>query len=177
MHDFVVKSVAQFKVDGNFANLTDENARLMGLGKTHTYSLDISYRTTRGARTVSYIYTVNEDTGGAHGNTTFQTFTFDTQTGANVALKDLFVPGAPYLATLSSLSRAKLPAILGDMTDTQMLTDGTTPDETNFANFYIENSDFVLLFSPYQVAAYAAGPQTLRIPLSDLSHILKPEYK
>jgi hypothetical protein len=58
-----------------------------------------------------------------------------------------------------------------------MLSAGTTPEEKNFANFFLDNQEFVLLFPPYQVAPYAAGPQTLRIPLPELSNILKQEYR
>ena len=57
-----------------------------------------------------------------------------------------------------------------------MINMGTTPEEVSFENFYFDGNDLVILFAPYQVAAYAAGPQTLRIPLSELASILKPEY-
>ncbi len=85
--------------------------------------------------------------------------------------------GSPYLDKLSSISRAELPAVIGPSADTDFIKQGTTATEASFASFFFDNSEFVLLFPPYQVAPYAAGPQTLRIPRSELEDILKSDYK
>ena len=147
----------------------------MGFDKGRKETLQITYLIASSAHTVSYIFTIYEDTLGAHGNTFFHTFTFDTGTGASLSLADIF--SSSYLDTLSSISRTKLPSVIGDDADPAFINNGTTPDEKNFENFFFDNRDFVVLFAPYQVAAYADGPQTLRIPLSELSSILKPEYR
>ncbi|MHB8710226.1 MAG: DUF3298 and DUF4163 domain-containing protein [Minisyncoccota bacterium] len=160
MKDFIVQTIDEFKTNGG------------------TGSLQIAYLIGSSTRTLSYIFTIYEDTGGAHGNTIFHTFVFDTATGKNLSLADLFTPGAPYLDTLSQISRAKLPNVIGaDIADPATISSGTTPDDKNFSNFFFDNTDFVILFPPYQVAPYAAGLQTLRIPVSELSDILKPEYR
>lgn len=164
MKDFIFSTIAQFKKDDGFDT-------------SHPGSLNIVYLYSSGARTLSYIYTTYTDTGGAHGNTDFKTFTFDTESGTELALPDLFIAGSRYLDTLSSIARAKLPAIIGDSYNERMMLDGTTPDTNSFANFFIDNRELVILFPPYAVAPYAAGPQTLRIPLTDLADILKPEYR
>lgn len=178
MQDFIAQTIAQFKSDGNFANLTPDDIHVLGFDQGRRYTLQTTYLIGSSARTVSYIFTLYEDTGGAHGNTFFHTFVFDTATGQNLSLVDLFTPGASYLDTLSRLSRAKLSDVIGrDMADPSTISSGTTPEEKSFMNFFFDNRDFVILFPPYQVAAYAAGPQTLRIPLSELSGILKPQYR
>ncbi|MHB8860428.1 MAG: RsiV family protein [Minisyncoccota bacterium] len=177
MKQFVSDTVAQFKTDGNFANLTPEDVKTMGLSQSHKETLEIKYLISSSPRTVSYIFTTYEDTLGAHGNMFFHTFTFDTSTGAPLALADIFAPGSSYLDTLSSISRAKLPAIIGDGANASMLESGTTPDAKNFSSFFLDNNQLVLLFDPYQVAPYTAGAQTLRIPLSELSGILQPAYR
>ncbi len=177
MRDFVASTIDRFKTDGNFAHLTPEDVKMRGFDGGRAETLQIVYLMSSSARTVSYIFTVYEDTGGAHGNTFFHTFTFDSSTGAPLALADLFIPGADYLGTLSSLARAKLPAIIGDGADAQMLDNGTAPDAKNFENFFLDNGNLDILFAPYAVAPYAAGPQTLPVPLADLSRILKPEYR
>lgn len=177
MKNFVSGTIAQFKTDGNFANLTAEDIKIMGLGKDRKEKLQIAYLIASSPHTVSYIFTVYEDTLGAHGNTFFHTFTFDTTTGALVTLADIFTPDSNYLAKLSAISRAKLPSVIGDGADVKFIEGGTTSDEKNFANFFFDNKDFVILFDPYAVAPYSFGPQTLRIPLSELSSILKPEYR
>ncbi|HUY05188.1 MAG TPA: RsiV family protein [Candidatus Paceibacterota bacterium] len=177
MEKFVGDTIVQFKTDGNFANLTANDIHMMGFDQGRKEKLQIVYLIASSPRTVSYIYTTYEDTLGAHGNTFFHTFTFDTTSGAALSLADLFVPGADYLGTLSSIARAKLPAVIGKNASAQMLDSGTTPEDKNFANFFFDNKDFVILFAPYAVAPYSSGPQTLRIPVSELGRILKPEYR
>lgn len=177
MKKFVSDTVAQFKTDGNFANLTAEDVQVMGFDKGRKEKLKIMYLVAPAVRTVSYVFTIYEDTLGAHGNTFFHTFTFDTKTGTQLSLADAFLPNAPYLDTLSSISRAKLPAVIGANADTKFIEPGTTPESKNFENFFFNGSDFVLLFAPYAVAPYSDGPQTLRIPLTDLASTLKTEYR
>lgn len=177
MKSFVSGTIAQFKSDGNFDNLTDQDIRMMGFDQGRKENLRIVYMIASTPRTVSYIFTVYEDTLGAHENMFFRTFTFDTKTGVPLALADVCTPGSPYLNTLSSISRAKLPSVIGDGADANFIKNGTMPEDKNFENFFFDNRDFVVLFPPYQVGPYAAGPQTLRIPISELADILKPEYR
>lgn len=177
MQKFVSDTIAQFTTDGNFANLTAKDIEMMGYDEGRKQQLQILYLIASSERTVSYIYTIYEDTLGAHGNTFFKTFTFDRASGAALSLADLFTPNASYLDTLSQMSRAKLPVTIGQDFDVTFIADGTTPNAENFQNFFFDDREFVLLFPPYQVAPYSAGPQTLRIPLSNLSTILKPKYR
>ncbi len=170
--------VAAFKKSGNFANLTPKDIEMMGYSQGRKESLQAAFLVSLSVRSVSYIYSINMDTLGAHPNLFFHTFTFDLATGKQLALADIFANGAPYLTRLSGIARSKLPAIIGaDMVDAQMLANGTTPEEKSFANFFLDNGNLTLLFAPYDVAAFAAGPQTLHVPLSSLSDILRPEYE
>lgn len=146
-------------------------------GPTWKSTLEVHYMVSSSTRTISYIYTTYEYTGGAHNNTFFTTFTFDRTTGAPLSLSDLFAPGTDYLGALSQIARATLPAQLGALANAQMLSAGTAPDAKNFSAFFIDNSTLDILFAPYAVAPYAAGPQTLQIPLANLTNVLKPEYR
>jgi hypothetical protein len=177
MKKFISDTITQFKTDGRFATLTAADVKTMGFDKGRKETLQINYLIASSVNSVSYIFTTYEDTLGAHGNTFFHTFTFSKDSGKELVLADIFVPGSDYLTTLSGVARAKLPAVIGDMADTKFISGGTTPDEKNFQNFFLDNAELVILFDPYQVAPYAAGPQTLRIPLTDLASILKPEYR
>lgn len=178
MKQFVDDEIAQFKKDGNFANLSAEDVNTLGLDSGRKEDLQISYLISSSKNTVSYIFQIYTDTLGAHGNTDFRTFTFDLKSGAELKLADLFVSGTPYLDKLSSISRAELPKIIGkDLVTQSMLEDGTTPKDENFANFFLDGTSLVIQFSPYAVAPYSAGPQTLAIPTSELKDILKPEYQ
>lgn len=177
MQQFVADTIGEFKQNGNFDSLTQKDVQMFGYDQGRKQTLNIVYLIGSSTNTVSYIYTIYMDTLGAHGNTTFKTFTFDVRSGALLSLSDLFLSGADYLSKLSSLSRSALTASLGDALNTPMLDDGTTPQADNFADFFLDNRDLVILFAPYQAAPYAAGPQTVRIPLSELSDILKPAYR
>lgn len=177
MKDFIARTIAQFKTDGNFENLTAADIKTMGFGEGRKETLKIVYLIGSSARTVSYVFTIYTDTLGAHGNTDFKTFTFDTTTGKVLSLADLFAPGSDYLGPLSKLAREKLPTIIGENSDAATIAGGTTPVEDNFKNFLFDNRDLLILFPPYQVAAYSEGPQTLRLPVSLLSSVLKNEYR
>ena len=178
MQNFVADTITQFKTDGNFSNLTPQDITMMGFDRGRKEKLNIVYLVFSSPRTISYVFTTYLDTLGAHGNMFFHTFTFNTATGAPISLADLFLPGTDYLGKLSALARADLPAVIGpDATDARMINDGTTPEDKNFSSFFIDNGTLCILFAPYAVAPYSAGPQTLQIPLSELSSILKPEYR
>ena len=69
-----------------------------------------------------------------------------------------------------------LPAIIGQGADASFINPGTTPDATNFQNFFFDNNNLIILFAPYAVAPYSSGPQTLPIPAAQLSTILKSQY-
>ena len=177
MRQFVSGQIAQFKTDGHFSQMTPQEAQKAGFTGGRKATLEIKYLIAPAPHTISYIYTTYEDTLGAHGNLFFKTFTFDTSTGKLLTLGDLFTPGSTYLDTLSQIARAKLPAVIGaQMVSPQMLDAGTKPEAKNFANFFINGGDLVILFPPYAVAPYAAGPQTLRIPLTSLKD-LKSTYQ
>lgn len=177
MLGFIRDTIATFKTEGNFDNLTATDIKTIGFDQGRKEKLEIIYMIASSPRTVSYIFTIYQDTLGAHGNTFFKTFTFNTKTGAALGLSDIFSPGANYLGTLSSLARAKLPEVIGDSTDTAFIKGGTTPEAKNFEDFFFDNNQMVILFAPYAVAPYAAGSQTLRIPVSELSSILKSTYR
>ena len=176
MRSYLAGQVAEFKTQGNFNNLTQKDIQMMGYSRGRKETLQVNYLIASSAHTVSYIYTDYLNTLGAHDNLFFKTFTFDTATGKLLSLGDIFQGGSTYLQKLSTLARAQLASSLGAGADPQMLANGTMPQESSFQNFFFDNSDFVLLFSPYQVAAYTAGPQTVRLPVSDLQSVLNPLY-
>lgn len=145
-------------------------------------SLAITYETHQGPNTVSYVYSIYTDTLGAHPNGSYKTFTFDTRTGAELSLADLFAPGTNYAQYLSDYSRAKLPGMIAARENvgvseiaSDMLNAGTTADPANFADFYLDGSNLVILFPPYAVGPYVLGTMELDIPLSSVPN-LKSDY-
>jgi len=178
MQGWVIETISQFKTDGNFDNLTPEDIAMLGFDQGRKESLQITYKTVASPHTISYFFTTYSDTLGAHPNGFFKTFTFDTKTGAELSLTDLFAPGAKYLEQLSTIARAKLPEVIGTQyADADYIQSGTEPKDESFQNFVIDKGSLDILFEPYQVGPYAIGPQTLPIPLADMKEVLKPEYR
>ncbi len=182
MRAFVEGQAAEFKQQ-NVGNLTAEDIREQELGGDRKYTLDIEYQTYQSSYTVSYLFQLYADTMGAHPNTYYRSFTFDKKTGKELELANLFKPGADYLGRLSTISRAELPSIIAERTqqavsdvDTDDIKDGTKPEAASFQTFYLDGTNFVLFFPPYQIGPYVLGTTALPIPLSELDDVLKAEY-
>ncbi|RPI99541.1 MAG: DUF3298/DUF4163 domain-containing protein [Chloroflexi bacterium] len=124
---------------------------------------------------LSIKFNIGDYTGGAHGNLFFRTYTFDLTQERVLTLTDLFQPGADVLGTIAPIVQQSLATQLGDMADTQWIQDGTSTLD-DYASFAVTPDAQVFYFPPYQVAAYAVGPQTVSIPLADLSGVLGPMF-
>lgn len=180
MKAFETAEITRFKEESGLNNLTAEDIQIQGLSADRHYALGIDYKTYSSTVTLSFVYLIYADTLGAHPNAYYRTFTFDAKTGAELSIKDLFA-SADYLAVLSNESRTRLPAQIKEASgydpDMDMLNAGTEADAANFQTFYLDGSDLVLIFPPYQIAAYALGTTELRIPRAELGNALKPRFR
>ncbi len=125
---------------------------------------------------VSLVFSVYGYMGGAHGTSSYQTFTFDLAAGEVVTLDEVFQPDSDYLSVIDPLVEQALKDQIGDMIDPDWLTQGTGVDPENYRHFALDSDAMVFYFDQYQVAAGAAGTQSVRIPLSEISDVLAPEY-
>lgn len=114
--------------------------------------------------------------GGAHPNSHSQTINFDLQTGREIKLSDLFKPNSNYLKAISDYSIKALKKKTGEMSDDEWIATGAGAKAENFDSWNIKRTGILINFDPYQVAAYAAGPQDVFIPFEILKNILKPEW-
>lgn len=105
------------------------------------------------------VYNLYDYTGGAHGNGYYFTMTFDLENERILSLEDVFAPNANFLPTISALVRADLSARLVEMSDPEWIASGTSENIDNYQDFVLTPEGILFLFEPYQVAAYAAGPQ------------------
>ena len=139
--------------------------------------MDITYEELHHSdRIASLVFTIYEFTGGAHGNTTYQSYTFDLESGRLLALDDLFTSGSQPLSLIAPLVEADLNEKLKDISDADWIHSGTGNNPDNYQQWALDGDELVFYFGPYQVAAYAAGTQTVRIPLAQLSSILRPAF-
>jgi hypothetical protein len=138
-------------------------------------SLDVTYEEfEHGAALRSVVFTIYTYTGGAHPNRYFLSTTVDTIANRVLTLEeDIFQPGSDVIAALQPLVAADLTAQQAGYADADWINTGT--DElTDYVAWAIDTGDLVLFFPPYQVAAYAAGDFTVRIPVDNLSGVINP---
>ncbi len=181
MKAFLQSEDQNFVQNGNFANLTPQDIQVQGLDQGRMYTLDATYKTYQGSHSVSYVYTFVSDTLGAHPNEYYKTFTFDTTSGTSLAIGDIFQPNSNYLQLLSTTARADLPAIINNIqagaADTDTINVGTQPITDDFQSWYVDGSNLVLIFAPYQVGPYSVGTILDTIPLLKFTNVLKPAYQ
>ncbi len=108
-------------------------------------------------------------TGGAHGMTIIKSLTFDTKTGKQYELKDLFKPGSDYVKKLSDIIREDI-----KKWDVQLLYPPfkeIRPDQ----DFYIADTSLVIYFQLYEITPYVWGFPYFPIPILDLADIIQPQ--
>jgi hypothetical protein len=122
----------------------------------------------------SVVMSGSEYTGGAHPNPYYDTVVFDISKRTAMKLSDVFKPGTKYLEAISAYTHAELERQndVSEFSDEDWLKEGTNPEEQNFQFFYLTSKGLVIIFPPYQVAAYAAGPIEVEIPFTELKTIL-----
>lgn len=108
-------------------------------------------------------------TGGAHGMTLIKSLTFDTKTGKQYELKDLFKPGSDYVKKLSDIIRVDI-----KKWDIQLLDPPFTeirPDQ----DFYIADTSLIIYFQLYEITPYVWGFPYFPIPILDIADIIQPQ--
>ncbi len=141
------------------------------------YELDITYQTTRHSDNIlTLILSVYQFTGGAHGSTLIQPYTFDLKTNKVLTLDDLFTNTTDALTLIAPIAQTTIAANVGEMNQPDMLQAGTAVDPQNYQAFALDADSITFYFQDYQVAPYAAGIQTVTIPLAQLSSVLVPAF-
>lgn len=113
--------------------------------------------------------------GGTHGMTVYSTVNYDLKNNKELKPADIFEPNSSYVKTISDYSIAELKKSLGEMQDDEMINDGAGAKADNFSNWNLTKKGLMFTFEPYQVAAYAAGTQTVIIPFEKLKDILRKD--
>lgn len=124
---------------------------------------------------VSLLFSDYAYMGGAHGMTTYSPVNYDLKNNRELQLADIFEPNSGYLKTISEYSIADLKKRTGDMSDDEWVSKGAGAEMENFSNWNLTKKGLMITFEPYQVAAYAAGPQTVIIPYDRLKDSLKKD--
>lgn len=114
-------------------------------------------------------------TGGAHGMSMTQLLVFDTGSGRQLFLKDIFIPG--FEAKLDQLIERRyrqmrgmsegepLDGVKGGLFDTRL---------RHTDNFAVTGSGITFLYNPYDIAPYAAGPIRIHLSFDMIGGVLDP---
>lgn len=152
------------------------------------WSLEIDHEVTfENPRLVSVLRRTWFYTGGAHGNVGLDSVIYDRQADSLVGFDDFFGSvrdGAPVLQTMAEYARNRLIETLGQASDPDWIRDGTAPKRANYEAFTLLPSSerdkvggIAIHFGPYAVAPYAAGPQRVTIPQSEVSDNLTQPWR
>jgi len=110
--------------------------------------------------------------GAAHPGLNSITLNYDLGQGKELALADLFLPNSNYLELLSTYCIAELSK--QPFFDSSFST-GAQPTPENYRNWNITPDGLMITFDEYQVAPYAAGPQTVVVPYRELQALINPQ--
>ncbi len=111
--------------------------------------------------------------GAAHPYHLSRTLNFDLEHGEEIGLDSLFLPGSDYLVVIANFCATELAT--RDIGFDEMFSQGAAPTPENYRNWNITPDGLLITFDEYQVAPYAAGPQTVVVPYTELSALIDPQ--
>jgi predicted Zn-dependent protease len=116
---------------------------------------------------LSILFELYYYTGGAHGNTVFDSLSIDLNTGEVYKFNDLFNPKHNYIPGLNEIAIKK-----ATESGVPLLNEykGLTEDQ----KFYLTPSSIVLYYQLYEYTPYAYGRFEIKIPYKEIQHLLYP---
>lgn len=110
--------------------------------------------------------------GAAHPGLNSITLNYDLGRGKELTLANLFLPNSNYLEVISNYCVAELS--MQPFFDSSF-SNGAGPTLENYRNWNITSNGLVITFAEYQVAPYAAGPQKVVVPYTELQTLINPQ--
>jgi hypothetical protein len=116
---------------------------------------------------LSILVTQYTYSGGAHGSTSYIAFTFDTMTGQELTYDNISTNAADFKTFLQNTIVSQINAMPADSIS-MFFEDYATSVGGNFpyTTWYTDGVDFVIIYSEYSIAPYAAGSPTFAIPIA-----------
>lgn len=103
---------------------------------------------------------ITQYTGGAHPMTIVSGLNYDRKTGKILMLSDVL----PMIGLTVSQVSEQATAQLTQKLEGSIFPEGVNTNPENFSSFTVSADKVTFIFQPYQVAAYAAGPQEVSFP-------------
>lgn len=142
-----------------------------------SYALEQTVLVGRGdSRVLCFIYDQYSNMGGTHGNTLRRGYTFDTVTGARLALGDLSEDPEGFAQWCGEYAvRLSQSPEYGQYT----FNPGYEEILAGLAeqgSWYLNREGLAVVANPYDIAPYAVGRLEFLIPYDELAAWLRPEY-
>lgn len=144
----------------------------------YQYHYIINSSTQKGSKgTVVYLANIDYYEGGAHGINQLITMNFESKTGRQLTLQDIFATG--YEQPLKDILLKALKAKTGCNTLTALRNKGYLYSMDIFPseNFILGEETITFVYNPYEIAPYAVGSTELIIPYSDVDKLLKNSFE
>ena len=159
--DIQIDNEIKMNIDNRLNNFYSEIE--LGTQNEQEYSLEITYDKKEYKEYVTYILYTTVYLGGAHPNTTIETFTY--KNGKRIEIMDVI--SKEELSKISNYVKKELLSHPGSVSD--MIEEGTVSDYPNYRNFYYNDRGLVFIFEQYQVAPYSSGIIEVIVPYSILN--------
>ena len=143
-----------------------------GMEWTTAYTMELDCRVYRTEQMVSVSADYYSYTGGAHPNTVLLAWNFDLTTGQFFTPEVLATDGQSFSDAVHQeiLLQSRLVAAENDLTAAEFFWTNYEEITAGWSSYAVsfDESGMTVGFSPYELAAYAAGSQVYRIPYEDL---------
>ena len=115
--------------------------------------------------------------GAAHPNSYSTVLNYDVKNGKRLVLPDLFNAKSNYLKVLSDycIKDLKHQSKENDALPEDMIQSGASARADNYQKWTITSKGLWMIFDPYQVGPYAAGPQFVLVPYTVLKDVIKSD--
>lgn len=131
------------------------------------YYLIILYEKYEYKNYISFVFHIEDFTGGAHPNHRIYTVVYDIKENKIININNLINKNKNFLKILSEFSRNEL-KYNTKIINYSMLYEGTKPIKENFNNFAFSKEGLIIFFPQYQVAPYSQGEFNIIIPYKNL---------
>lgn len=167
---WVLNRITQFRTDLDAMESPNATSRLPGDNRISvTYSLKVKTDHILGIAWDVY----QQFAGAAHPSEVLNVMVYDLDTGRQLMLADVFIPGSPYLKRLSQFCTQQL-TVAAANSGYPLFEEGLRPIPKNFENFLLRPEGLYIVFNPYQVAPYVAGVQEVTVPYTVVADLLQP---
>jgi hypothetical protein len=142
----------------DFTQFIAENTTGKDSSYQPTYTFTARLDTYQTNRNLSFVYTINEYTGGVNANTSVRTFVEDKSNRQLGSLADMIA--SENRSDFTANIKGKLRDTLKSQVFPEAVSNLTFKD---FDDFYVNGDRIVVLFAPYTVAPGAAGIVTVSV--------------